>query len=218
MNVIVLLGGPGSGKGTAAEGILKRKPYVHVSTGDMLRAEIANGTALGSEAEVFMSKGDLVPDAMVTNMVRERLYESDEGAHFLLDGYPRNLSQADLLDELLDSHGHRLGRVFYLEASEEKLLQRLGGRRACDSCGAGYHVVNMPPAREGLCDACGSELSIREDDREETIRNRIGVFRSQTEGLIDHYGTGGRLTRIDGNGTADQTDEQFVACMEELGL
>jgi adenylate kinase len=212
---IVLLGAPGSGKGTQAERLVARHGLPHISTGDMLRAAIAGGTAMGREAKRFMDAGELVPDEVVIGVVRERLAEPDARDGFVLDGFPRTLEQAGRLEALLDEAGRGLTHVVQFEVPEEELVARLAGRRLCRSCGKGYHVVFDPPAREGVCDACGGELYQRDDDDETTVRNRLAVYRAQTEPLVEHYRAKGILVTAFGGGKMpDEVFAQVVALLD----
>lgn len=212
---VVLLGAPGSGKGTQAERIVARYGLPHISTGDMLRAAVATGTEMGREAKRFMDAGELVPDEVVIGVVRERLTEDDAREGFLLDGFPRTIDQAERLDALLAGAGRALTHVIRLDVPEEELVERLAGRRLCRVCGKGYHVVFDPPAREGVCDACGGELYQRDDDDEATVRNRLAVYRAQTEPLVEHYRPQGILGTASGGGKMpDEVFEQVVAILD----
>jgi adenylate kinase len=205
MEAILLMGGPGAGKGTAAEGLRDRANLIHVSTGDMFRAAVKSGSAVGRRAEDYMKRGALVPDDLVIRIVQERLDQGADSDRFLLDGFPRTMVQAELLDTALQQRNARIRCVFYLEASREVLIRRLGGRRICRACGATFHLVNIPPKREGVCDQCGGELYQRADDREETIVHRLEVFAGQMQDLIRYYDKRGVLIRIDAGGTPDIT-------------
>ncbi len=197
---VVLLGAPGSGKGTQAERIAPAFGVPHVSTGDMLRAALKAGSELGLAAQRYMDAGDLVPDDVVVGIIRERLAEADAARGFLLDGFPRTIEQAKALDVMLAEAGRALGLVLLIEVPEEELVQRLAGRRACRNCGKGYHVVFDPPKQEGVCDVCGGELYQRADDNEETVRNRLAVYRRQTEPLVEYYAARGVLKKVFGGG------------------
>ncbi|MEE4275019.1 MAG: adenylate kinase [Thermoleophilia bacterium] len=211
---VVLLGAPGSGKGTQAERIVARYGLPHISTGDMLRAAVAAGTEMGREAKRFMEAGELVPDEVVIGCVRERLAEGDTGDGFLLDGFPRTIDQAERLDALLADAGRGLTHVIQLDVPEDELVERLAGRRLCRACGKGYHVVFDPPAREGVCDVCGGELYQRADDDEATVRNRLAVYRAQTEPLVEYYRGKGILHTAFGGGK--MPDEVFERVAEIL--
>ncbi|MGD0997794.1 MAG: adenylate kinase [Thermoleophilia bacterium] len=210
---IVLLGAPGSGKGTQAERIAPAFGLPHVSTGDILRAAVKGGTELGVAAKRFMDAGELVPDEVVIGIIRERLTEPDTTAGFMLDGFPRTLEQATALDETLAGARRSLGLVLLIDVPEEELVQRLAGRRACRSCGRGYNVVFDPPGVEGVCDVCGGELFQRDDDNEATVRNRLAVYRRQTEPLIGYYRGKGILSTVYGGG---RNPDQVFADVETL--
>jgi len=212
---VVLLGAPGAGKGTQAERIAARYGLPHVSTGDMLRAAVAKGTEMGLEARRFMDAGELVPDEVVIGVVRERLAEGDTREGFLLDGFPRTIEQAERLDALLAGAGRALTHVIQLDVPEDELVERLAGRRLCRSCGKGYHIVFDPPRRDGVCDACGGELYQRADDAEATVRNRLAVYRAQTEPLVEHYREQGILRTASGGGKMpDEVFEQVARLLD----
>lgn len=212
MKAIILLGAPGAGKGTAAERIKGESGYIHVSTGDMLREAVKAGTDVGAEAEGYMKRGELVPDAVMLRIVEERLNRGNPDDAYMFDGFPRTVAQAELLEQVLTRLGGTLDDVFFLDAPREVLISRLTGRRICRACGANYHVVNIPPKQEGICDACGGELYQRPDDCEATIVNRLDVFNRQTESLIAYYEAKGLLTRVD----SAQGAEQLAAEMKRL--
>jgi len=210
---IVLLGAPGSGKGTQAERIAPAFDVPHISTGDILRAAVKRGTPMGLAAKRFMDAGDLVPDDVVIGIIRDRLTEPDTSAGFMLDGFPRTLEQAGALDAMLAEAGRRLSLVLQIDVPEEELVQRLAGRRACRLCGRGYNVVFDPPRVEGVCDVCGGDLFQRDDDNEETVRNRLAVYRRQTEPLIGYYRDKGVLATVYGGG---RTPDQVYTDVEQL--
>ena len=201
MNTIILLGAPGAGKGTLAEGVRAATDFIHVSTGDMLRAAIKAGTSTGLEAKAFMDKGELVPDEVILRIVRERLAQGRPTDRYMFDGFPRTLEQARGLDETLAELNGRVNQVFLLEVPTPVIVSRLSGRRICKSCGAVYHVTNIPPKVEGVCDQCGGPLYQRPDDSEETVLNRLEVYQRQTASLIDFYETKGVLVRINAGTT-----------------
>jgi adenylate kinase len=210
---VVLLGAPGSGKGTQAERISPAFALPHISTGNMLRAALAAGTPLGLEAKRYMEAGELVPDEVVIGLIRERLAEDDARRGFLLDGFPRTLEQARALDAMLAEAGRALTDVVLIDVPEDELVQRLSGRRMCRGCGKGYHTVFDPPRKPDICDVCGGELYQRDDDNEETVRNRLQVYRRQTEPLVDYYSGRGVLETVAGGGRVPDdvfTDVQRV--------
>jgi adenylate kinase len=214
MNLIIL-GAPGSGKGTQAAKITKRFDIPSVSTGDIFRANIAKGTALGKEAKAYMDRGELVPDAIVIAIALDRIDEADCKAGFLLDGFPRTIEQADALEKHLAAAGRRIDKVLFIEVSTEELVHRISGRRVCDACGASYHVTNIPPAREGVCDACGGALQRREDDDEATVRNRIEVYNVNTAPLAAYYDEKGLLVRLASE--TEGPDAVFAEILKALG-
>ena len=215
MKVIVLLGAPGSGKGTAAEKLQALGGYTHVATGDMLREEVKQGTPLGREAEGYMKRGELVPDDLIIRMVEGRLQDGAAAARYMFDGFPRTEAQAQLLDQSLARRGASIAHVFFLDTPAEVIMQRLTGRRVCRQCGATYHVVNIPPKQAGVCDACGGELYQRKDNTAETIANRLEVYRRQTEGLIARYARQGLLARVNSNQGVTQLVAQMAQVLQD---
>jgi len=210
---IVLLGAPGTGKGTQGARLRERYGVAHVATGDLLREAVEQGTELGREAKRYMDAGQLVPDELVLGLVRERLDREGRDAGFLLDGFPRTVAQAEALERLLEERATPLDHVVLLDVSEEEIVERLSGRRVCSGCGRLYHVRFSPPAEEGVCDECGAELVVREDDREETVRKRLEVYRRKTQPLLDFYERRGLLRRVDGVGTVDKVAERVAAAL-----
>ena len=200
---IVFMGLPGAGKGTQAERIVATFGIPHISTGDMFRQAVREGTPLGLKAKEYMDKGLLVPDEVTVGIVRERLSQGDCAKGFLLDGFPRTVPQAEALDATLAEMGRRLDHVIYLDVRKETLLARLTGRRICRQCGATYHVVFNPPRQEGVCDKCGGELYQRDDDKEETVATRLEVNLTQTEPLLAYYEEKGLLRRVNGEQEID---------------
>jgi adenylate kinase len=198
MNSVVLLGPPGAGKGTVAEA-LAGEGYSHISTGDILRSAIVSETETGVLAKSFMDRGELVPDEVVLDVVRERLSSASEDEQLLLDGFPRTLVQAERLDQIFKEIGGELSGVIILDCDAQVILDRLTGRRVCQCCGATYHQLFKRPAVDGICDLDGGELFQREDDREETVRNRLEVYCAQTAPLIDYYSEKGLVKKIDGS-------------------
>ena len=209
----ILLGPPGAGKGTQAKMLTERYGVPQVSTGDILRAAVAAGTPLGKEAKTYMDRGALVPDEVVIGIVRDRLGEPDCRKGYLLDGFPRTVAQAEALTRMLKELGAPLSRVVSLEVGEEELVRRLSGRRTCQACGELFHVESHRPRVEGTCDKCGGHLIQREDDKEETIRRRLQVYRKQTEPLIGYYQSQGLLKTVNGLG---DTGEVFARVSRAL--
>jgi len=200
----ILLGPPGAGKGTQAKLMIDKWNTPQVSTGDILRAAVREGTALGVEAKGFMDSGGLVPDRVVIGIIAERLREEDAAAGFILDGFPRTIPQAEALQKILDELGRNIDHVISIEVDDEELVTRLTGRRMCKGCGESFHVVFNPSAKEGICDRCGGELYQRDDDTEETIRQRLAVYSEQTQPLIAYYEKQGKLRRIEGTGSIEE--------------
>ena len=196
MKAIILLGAPGAGKGTLAEGVKNATAFIHVSTGDMLRAAIKAGSPTGLEAKAFMEKGELVPDDVILRIVGERLAQGRPDDQYMFDGFPRTLEQARRLDDVLAGLGGAVNQVFLLEVPVPVIVSRLSGRRICKGCGAVYHVVNIPSKVAGVCDQCGGALYQRPDDSEATVLNRLEVYQRQTASLVDFYEKKGVLVRI----------------------
>lgn len=204
MEAIILLGGPGAGKGTLAERVKKNTPYLHVSTGDMLRAAVRTESPLGLEAKACMDEGRLVSDALILQLIKERVEQEATDTRFMFDGFPRTLEQAEGLQDLFDEFGGSVTHILNLVVDTETLIQRLCGRRTCKTCGAIFHVENRPPKEIGICDLCGGELYQRDDDNEETVKNRIEIYKQQTAPLIDFYLKAGVLHNVDVNGSPKQ--------------
>jgi adenylate kinase len=215
---LILLGPPGAGKGTQAERLQEDFSLAHISTGDMLRAQVAEGTDLGTRAQEYMSAGELVPDEVILGMIGVRISEQDAREGFLLDGFPRNASQADALAATLAESERRLTAALLIEVPDEDVVRRLGGRRVCAKSGHVYHVEFDPPKREGTCDQDGSRLIQRDDDREETIRRRLEVYARQTAPLIEYYDDVGLLRRFDGRRTPDEVHDHIRATVATLRL
>lgn len=215
---LILLGPPGAGKGTQAERLQADFALAHISTGDMLRAQVAQGTELGREAEKYMNAGELVPDAVILGMIGQRIAEQDAREGFLLDGFPRNTSQADALAESLAGSGRRLTGVLLIDVPHEEVVRRLAGRRVCLKTGHVYHVEFDPPKREGMCDQDGSRLIQRDDDKEETIRRRLEVYARQTAPLIEYYDNADLLRRFDGQRPPDEVHDHIRATVATLRL
>ncbi|HPQ69515.1 MAG TPA: adenylate kinase [bacterium] len=198
---LVMLGPPGAGKGTQAQALIDKFAIPQISTGDMLRAAVKEGTALGVEAKKFMNAGQLVPDEVIVGLIRERIQNADCGNGFLLDGFPRTVNQADALAKMLEDFSIGLDHVVSIEVPDEELVGRLTGRWTCRGCNAMYHVKTMPPKQEGVCDKCGGELYQRDDDTEATIRQRLATYHANTKPLIDYYRNETLLREVDGLGT-----------------
>lgn len=201
---LVLMGLPGAGKGTQAERIVEKYGIPHISTGDMFRAAIKEGTELGLKAKSYMDKGALVPDEVTIGIVRERLSKEDCQKGFLLDGFPRTVPQAEALEQILASLNKKIDYVININVDPDILIERLTGRRICKTCGATYHLVFNPPAKEGICDKCGGELYQRSDDHEDTVKNRLRVNMEQTKPLLDFYEAKGYLRNINGQQDIDK--------------
>jgi adenylate kinase len=216
---LILLGPPGAGKGTQAERLREDFALPHISTGDILRAEVAAGSELGVEAKRYMDAGDLVPDEVIVGMITARVEEQDAREGFLLDGFPRNAEQADALAKALERLGRRLTAALLIAVPDEELVRRLAGRRVCVKNPSHiYHVEFDPPKHEGVCDQDGSRLIQRDDDKEETIRHRLQVYHSQTEPLIAHYDEAGMLRRFDGTRDPDEVHARVRATIATLRL
>jgi adenylate kinase len=216
---LILLGPPGAGKGTQAERLREDFGLPHISTGDMLRAQVAAGSELGMHAKRYMDAGELVPDEVIIGMIAQRVCDADAGDGFLLDGFPRNEAQADALAQALGGLDRRLTAVLAIEVPDEDLVRRLSGRRVClKNPSHIYHVDFDPPKHEGICDQDGSRLIQRDDDREETIRRRLEVYHRQTEPLIDHYDRAGQLRRFDGTRGPDEVHDRIRATLATLRL
>ena len=207
---IILLGAPGAGKGTQAELLVKKLSIPAISTGNMLREAIANGTALGKKAKEYMDEGNLVPDDLILGIVAERVSRPDCARGFILDGVPRTLAQA----EALEDRGVKIDHVISIEVDDSEIERRMTGRRVCAKCGASYHVSANPPKTEGVCDACGGELTIRKDDAPETVRKRLQVYHSTTEVLKDFYGKLGRLCIVNGSQSIEDANRDILKVIE----
>jgi len=212
---LILMGPPGAGKGTQAVRLREKLGIPHLSAGDMLREHVKLETELGRKARAIMARGELVPDSLVSEMVGKRLAQPDVKRGFLLDGYPRNLSQALTLDEILSSLAQGIDQVLALRVAQEELVRRLTGRRVCGQCGAGYHLVSQPPRQPERCDRCGGELAQRPDDREEVVRERLRVYEEQTRPLLDHYRQLGLLSELEGTGSPESVSASLVRAIEE---
>ena len=210
MNIVILLGAPGSGKGTIAGKLAAENNNLkHVSSGDLLRGAVAKGTPAGVEAKGYMEKGNLVPDALIAEMIKDVIAETEGDVTMLLDGFPRNVAQAEILEKTLAP----IKSVVLVDVPDEIIAERIAGRRTCPKCKAGYHVKALPPKVEGVCDNCGSELVIRKDDNPDTVKDRLVVYHNETEPLIAFYEAKGLLKKIDGNQGPDKNAEAFKAAM-----
>ncbi len=216
--VLVLLGPPGAGKGTQASLLTKAYALLHISTGDMLREAIKDGSQVGRRVQDYMNKGELVPDAIVTEVVIDRMAKPDASGGVILDGYPRTRVQAESLDSSLKEKGQKLDMVLYFKTSEEVAVSRLSGRRVCPKCLKNYHLTNIPPKQEGICDKCGIELMLREDDKPETVKNRLHVYHKSTRDLIDYYRGKGLLREVNGDLTAEELFDEISVLFREEGL
>jgi adenylate kinase len=213
---IVLLGAPGSGKGTQAARLVEHYQVPQISTGDLLRSAVAAGTELGLKAKAAMDEGQLVSDDIVLGMIRERLDQPDTERGFILDGFPRNIAQAEALDSMLEALGRPLEKGILLDVPLDKLMQRLTGRMTCRDCGAVYNRYTHPPQREGICDRCGGPLVQRGDDNEDTVRRRLEVFQEQTAPLVEYYDSDGRLETIDGQRDIEEIAADFRRILDPI--
>lgn len=211
---IIMLGAPGAGKGTQAKMIADKYGIPHISTGDIFRANIKNGTELGKKAKGYMDQGLLVPDELVVDLVADRIVQDDCKNGFVLDGFPRTIPQAEALDEALKKLGTSIDYALNIEVPDDNIVTRMSGRRACVSCGATYHLVHIPPKKEGICDRCGAALILRDDDKPETVKKRLAVYHEQTQPLIDYYTKQSILRTVDG--TQDMNDV-FAEIVKILG-
>ncbi|MDE7132019.1 MAG: adenylate kinase [Lachnospiraceae bacterium] len=201
---IIMLGAPGAGKGTQAKMIAEKYKIPHISTGDIFRANIKNGTQLGMEAKQYMDQGLLVPDELTVKILLDRVAKEDCKNGYVLDGFPRTIPQAEVLDKALSQLGDKIDYAINVDVPDDNIVRRMGGRRACLSCGATYHLEHVPPKTEGICDSCGQELVLRDDDKPETVQNRLNVYHEQTQPLIEFYSKKGVLQTVDG--TMDMSD------------
>lgn len=205
-----MLGAPGAGKGTQADKICAKYNIPHISTGDIFRANIKNNTELGRKAKEYMDKGLLVPDELVVDLVVDRVKADDCSKGYVLDGFPRTIPQAEALDEALSSMGEKVDFAINVEVPDENIINRMSGRRACVTCGATYHIVYAPTKAEGICDKCGSELILRDDDKPETVKKRLDVYHDQTQPLIDYYTAKDVLKEVDGTQDMEKVFSDIV--------
>ncbi len=207
---IIMLGAPGAGKGTQAKRIAEKYGIPHISTGDIFRANIKEGTELGMKAKEFMDQGLLVPDEVTIGMLLDRIKKEDCVNGYVLDGFPRTIPQAESLTKALEEMGQNIDYAVDVDVPDENIVSRMSGRRACITCGATYHVQFAPPKAEGICDKCGAELVLRDDDKPETVQKRLTVYHEQTQPLIDYYRRAGVLVSVDGTQSMDQVFESIV--------
>lgn len=212
---VVLLGPPGAGKGTQARMLEGKLHAPQIASGDLLRAAVRNQTPLGLQAKAFMDKGALVPDELVLGMIEERLKQTDARSGFILDGFPRTLSQAESLGEILKRRNEGIDKVIAITVPDEEIVKRISGRRTCRACGAMYHLTYEPPRQKNVCNSCGGELYQREDDAEQTVRARLRVYASSTKPLLDYYGAAGLLAEIAGMGRPEEIEHRL---MNALGI
>lgn len=215
---LILLGPPGAGKGTQAKLLFDRFKIPHISTGDILREEMHENSPLGEKVSKYVKSGELVPDQIVVEVVTKRLTKPDAQAGFILDGFPRTVKQAEALEAALEKRGMAIDLVLYFETSPEVCIKRLSERRICKDCAAIFHLTNMPAKKEGICDYCGGRLYLREDDRPETVKKRLQVYRDQTASLIDYYKNNGKLRRVDGNIEAGGLNIQLLEMFRQESL
>ena len=213
--MVILLGAPGAGKGTHAKRLSSLLGIPHISTGDIFREEMEKNSELGQEVRRYVESGELVPDEVVNQIVKKRLSQDDCKKGFILDGYPRTLQQAEALEQILKEISLPLKKVINLVVSEEEIIRRLSGRRICRNCGAIFHIVNMPPKKEGICDYCGGELYQRDDDKPEAIRHRLAVYHKQTEPLIRFYEEKGLLVNVNCEVPLEQSVEEIVKILQD---
>ena len=211
---IIMLGAPGAGKGTQAKMIAAKYQIPHISTGDIFRANIKNGTELGMEAKKYMDQGQLVPDELTVKILLDRVAQPDCSEGYVLDGFPRTIPQAEVLDNALNKLGDSIDFAIDVDVPDENIVRRMSGRRACLSCGATYHIEHIPPKQEGVCDTCGQPLVLRDDDKPETVLKRLKVYHEQTQPLIDFYTKKGVLRSVDGTVDMNDVFEAIVNVLE----
>lgn len=207
---IIMLGAPGAGKGTQAKMLADKYQIPHISTGDIFRANIKNNTELGQKAKTYMDKGELVPDELVVDLIMDRFKQPDAANGYVLDGFPRTIPQAEALDKALAANGESVDFAINVEVPDENIIKRMGGRRACVGCGATYHIEFNAPKVEGVCDTCGEKLILRDDDKPETVKNRLSVYHDQTQPLIEYYNKKNVLREVDGTMAMDDVFNAIV--------
>lgn len=212
---IIMLGAPGAGKGTQAKKIAEKYSIPHISTGDIFRANIKNGTELGQKAKTYMDQGLLVPDDLVVDLVVDRVNQTDCSSGYVLDGFPRTIPQAEALDKALAELGQKMDFAIDVEVPDGNIIKRMSGRRACVDCGATYHMEYAPAKKEGVCDNCGGSLILRDDDKPETVQKRLGVYHDQTQPLIEYYKTAGILKVVDGTIGINEVFDEIVKILGE---
>ena len=210
---IIMLGAPGAGKGTQAKQIAEKYSIPHISTGDIFRANIKNGTELGKKAQTYMDQGLLVPDELTCDLVVDRIKQDDCKNGFILDGFPRTIPQAEALDAALSKMGEKMDYAIDVDVPDENIVRRMGGRRVCLNCGATYHIVSIPTKVEGICDKCGSEVVLRDDDKPETVQKRLSVYHEQTQPLIDYYNRQGILKTVNGTRPLEEVFADIVTIL-----
>lgn len=210
---IIMLGAPGAGKGTQAKKIAEKYGIPHISTGDIFRANIKNGTELGKKAKTYMDQGLLVPDELTCDLVVDRIKQDDCKNGFILDGFPRTIPQAEALDAALSKMGEKMDYAIDVDVPDENIVRRMGGRRVCLNCGATYHIVSIPTKVEGICDKCGSEVVLRDDDKPETVQKRLSVYHEQTQPLIDYYNRQGILKTVNGTRPLEEVFADIVTIL-----
>ena len=212
---IIMLGAPGAGKGTQAKKIAEKYGIPHISTGDIFRANIKEGTELGKKAKSYMDQGLLVPDELTCDLVVDRISQPDAAKGYVLDGFPRTIPQAEALTDALNKRGETIDYAIHVEVPDSNIINRMSGRRACLSCGATYHLTYNPPKTEGICDNCQGELVLRDDDKPETVKKRLDVYHAQTQPLIDYYQAAGALREVDGTQDIDVVFQDIVKILGE---
>ena len=212
---IIMLGAPGAGKGTQAKKIAAKYGIPHISTGDIFRANIKNGTELGKKAKTYMDQGLLVPDELVVDLVVDRVNQEDCENGYVLDGFPRTIPQAEALDKALAAQGQKMDYAIDVDVPDENIVNRMSGRRACLNCGATYHIVSIPTKVEGICDRCGSEVVLREDDKPETVQKRLNVYHEQTQPLIEYYAAQNILKTVDGTQPMEKVFADIITILEK---